>query len=162
MAIDPIVDRSSPHTKAVGPPLSKPAPRVTPIPSQEERIVIPKATAGFKVINLYRAIKSCKRHMRRSKTTYVQPFPHGSCVQLILRRRPWVTALRASANRQLNCLVLSHVENNKDMRDEMGDENFGSSYKPPAEAKGDMCLWWNALSQGMTQSASKLAVHGLV
>lgn len=48
------------------------------------------------------------------------------------------------------------------MRDEMGDENFGSSYKPSAEAKGDTCLWWNALSQGMTQFASILAVHGLV
>lgn len=26
------------------------------------------------------------------------------------------------------------------MRDEMGDENFGSSYKPPAEAKGDVSV----------------------
>ena len=45
--VDPIDARISPQINAVGPPLSRPAPNAMSLPSQVERTVRPKATAGF-------------------------------------------------------------------------------------------------------------------
>lgn len=50
---DPIVARSIPQTKAVGPPLYKPAWRVKLREGQVESMVRPKATAGVRLMYLW-------------------------------------------------------------------------------------------------------------
>lgn len=75
--VDPIDARISPQTNAVGPPLSRPAPSVMPIPSQVERTVRPKATSGFKEIYLYNGwlevvIKWSWIDMNQAAVTYIQ------------------------------------------------------------------------------------------
>ena len=124
---------SIPHAKAVGPPLSKPAPKDMPTASQEERSVSPKATAGNKVMNLYRAIRSCRRH-EGSVLTYIQLLRPRTSARLILWGRTWAVAHRAPVNCQLNWRVLSHVENNSTCATKWETRKFWLSYKRWTEA----------------------------
>jgi len=95
-----------------------------PTASQEERSVSPKATAGNKVMNLYRAIRSCRRH-EGSVLTYIQLLRPRTSARLILWGRTWAVAHRAPVNCQLNWRVPSHVENNSTCTTKWETESLG-------------------------------------
>ena len=57
MARVPTPDRIVPHMIVVGPPLRNAEPTVKLIPVQEDRTVIPKATAGFRDRYLCRQVR---------------------------------------------------------------------------------------------------------
>ena len=113
--MDPIDARISPQTNAVGPPLSRPAPSVIPIPSQVERTVRPKATAGFREIYLYNGwlevvIKWSRIDMNKVAVTYIQLSVVMAPGPLVLSgtfRLP-ITVIAAIVDGHLNVLVVGH------------------------------------------------------